>query len=282
MDYEAEYDNRARVPNHSEIIADWIAQSARLRGDVPAADIGVPYGPSSRQSLDILWPDATRQAPIVLFFHGGYWQRQHPREVSFVAQGCLAHGVAMALAGYDLAPHVPVGNIVAQARGAAVCLHHRVKRRIVVSGHSAGGHLAAALTATRWHEIDPRSPDDMVTAGLGLAGVYELAPLLSTRHNEALRLSESEADRLSPIHWSVPAGRRFSAYVGAEESGEFRRQSHDLASAWRAQGIEADSVEVKGANHFTVVNELADPTSAMVARLVELANASEERAELAA
>ncbi|MGU3496727.1 alpha/beta hydrolase [Xanthobacteraceae bacterium A53D] len=282
MDYEAEYDNRARVPNHPEILAEWVARSARLRGDVPAADIGVPYGPSSRQVLDILWPDATRQAPVVLFFHGGYWQRQHPREVSFVAQGCLANGVAMALAGYDLAPHVPVGHILAQARGAAVCLHHRIKRRMVVSGHSAGGHLAAALTATRWHDIDIRGADDMVTAGLGLSGVYELMPLVSTRLNEALRLSESEAERLSPIHWPVPAGRAFSAFVGGAESSEFRRQSHDLAAAWTAQGIAADSVEVAGADHFTIVNELADPNSAMVARLVALANGSEAPAELAA
>ncbi|WP_051356882.1 alpha/beta hydrolase [Azorhizobium doebereinerae] len=282
MDYETEYDNRARVPNHPDIVADWIARSARLRGDVPAADLGIPYGPSGRQVLDILWPDTHRQAPVVLFFHGGYWQRQHPREVSFVAQGCLAHGVAVALAGYDLAPHVPVGNIIAQARGAAVCLHHRIKRRMVVSGHSAGGHLAAALTATRWHDIDVRGADDMVTAGLGLSGVYELEPLVSTRLNEALRLNDAEARRLSPAFWPVPAGRTFSAYVGAEESAEFRRQSRDLAAAWTAQGVAADSVEVPGANHFTIVNELADPASPMVARLVALANAAEAGATLAA
>jgi len=117
VDYEAEYDNRARVPDFPDIVADWIARSARLRGDVPAADLGIPYGPSSRQILDVMWPDTTRKAPVVLFFHGGYWQRQHPREVTFVAQGCLAHGVAVALAGYDLAPDVPLS---AGARGGGV------------------------------------------------------------------------------------------------------------------------------------------------------------------
>ncbi|TDT88786.1 MULTISPECIES: alpha/beta hydrolase [Azorhizobium] len=282
MDYESEYDNRARVPEFPDIVAGWISRSAHLRGDVAAADLGIPHGPSPRQFLDILWPDATRQAPVVLFFHGGYWQRQHPREVTFVAEGCLAHGVAVALAGYDLAPHVPVGNIVAQARGAAICLHHRIKRRIVVSGHSAGGHLAAALTATRWHDIDVRGADDMVTSGLGISGVYDLEPLVSTRLNEALRLSEAEARRLSPIHWEVPAGRTFSAFVGAEESSEFRRQSRDFAVAWDEQGAVADSVEVPGANHFTVLDQLADPASAMVTRLVELARASEDAASLAA
>ncbi len=282
MDYEAEYDNRARVPNFADIVADWTERSARLRGSVAAADLGIPHGPSARQILDILWPDTTRQAPMVLFFHGGYWQRQHPRELTFVAEGCLAHGVAVALAGYDLAPNVPLRTIVSQARGAAVCLHHRIKRRMVVSGHSAGGHLAAALTATRWHDIDERGADDLVTAGVGLSGVYELEPLLSTRLNDALRLGEAEAQRLSPSLWPVPAGRQFSAVVGAEESGEFLRQSHDLAAAWRAQGIAADSATVPGANHFTIVNQLADPASALVARLVDLARATETDAPLAA
>lgn len=278
VDYEAEYDNRARVPAFPQIVADWIARSARLRGDVPAADLGIPYGPSGRQILDILWPDTTRQAPVALFFHGGYWQRQHPREVTFVAEGCLAHGVAVALAGYDLAPDVPVSTIVSQARAAAVCLHHRIKRRMVVSGHSAGGHLAAALTATHWHDIDERGADDIVTAGIGLSGVYELEPLLTTRLNDALRLGEAEARRMSPTFWDVPRGRAFSAFVGGEESSEFLRQSRDFAAAWTAKGIAADSAVIEGANHFSIVTQLADPASPMVARIVELARASEDAA----
>lgn len=269
MDHEGEYNNRARVPAWSEIFEDWRRRSAALRGTVGAADLGVPYGPTERQFLDILWPDTSRDAPVLLYIHGGYWQYSHPRDVTFVAEGCLAHGVAVAFAGYDLAPDVPLATIIRQVRGAAVTLHHRVRKRLAVAGHSAGGHLAAALTATSWHDLDTRGPDDLVAGGLGISGVYDVVPLVQTSMNEKLRLTPEEAERLSPVHWPVPEGRRFTAVAGGAESDEFRRQARDLAARWRAEGREADALEVADANHFTVVEQMADPASPMVRRVVE-------------
>lgn len=269
MDHEGEYNNRARVPAWSEIFEDWRRRSTTLRGTVGAADLGVPYGPTERQFLDILWPDTSRDAPVLLYIHGGYWQYSHPRDVTFVAEGCLAHGVAVAFAGYDLAPDVPLATIIRQVRGAAVTLHHRVRKRLAVAGHSAGGHLAAALTATSWHDLDTRGPDDLVAGGLGISGVYDVVPLVQTSMNEKLRLTPEEAERLSPVHWPVPEGRRFTAAAGGAESDEFRRQARDLAARWRAQGREADALEVADANHFTVVEQMADPASPMVRRVVE-------------
>lgn len=277
MDHEHEYNNRARVPEWADILSDWTRRSAALRGAAAAADLGVPYGPTKRQILDILWPDTSRAAPVALYIHGGYWQASHPRDVSFVAEGCLAHGVAVALAGYDLAPDVPLSTIISELRGAAVTLYHRVRRRVAVAGHSAGGHLAAALTATSWHELDTRGPDDIVTGGLGISGVYEVAPLVRTSLNEKLRLTEDEALRLSPAHWDVPPGRRFKAFVGAQESDEFRRQARDLAAGWTEKGTATAAHEVPDANHFTVVEEMADPSSPMVAALVAEARAAAER-----
>lgn len=278
MNHEREYNNRARVPAWPSISEAWRQRSAHLRGAVAAADLGVPYGPTARQFLDILWPDTNRDAPVLLYIHGGYWQYSHPRDVTFVAEGCLANGVAVALAGYDLAPDAPLAAIIRQVRGAAVTLHHRVRKRLAVAGHSAGGHLAAALTATAWHEIDTRGADDLVAGGVGIAGVYEVAPLVPTSMNEALRLSEAEAERLSPIAWPVPAGRTFTAFAGGDESEEFRRQARDLAARWSAAGIDAGAEEVPGANHFTVVEQMADPASRMVQRAVACARDAAGRA----
>ncbi|MEP9375755.1 alpha/beta hydrolase [Aquabacter sp. CN5-332] len=278
MDHEREYNNRARVPEWPRISEEWRQRSAALRGSAAAADLGIPHGPTQRQILDILWPDTSRSAPVVLYIHGGYWQYSHPRDVTFVAEGCLAHGVAVALAGYDLVPDVPLGTIINELRGAAVTLYHRVRRRLAVAGHSAGGHLAAALTATRWHELDTRGPDDIITGGLGISGVYEVEPLVKTSMNEKLRLTEDEARRLSPAFWDVPADRSFQAFVGAEESDEFRRQARDLVAGWGQKGATTASHEVAGTNHFTVVSEMANPQSAMVAALVAKARAAAARA----
>lgn len=273
MDHEVEYNNRARVPDHPAIFERWAHASAALRGAALAADLGVPYGAGPRQILDIVWPATDRQAPVVLFIHGGYFQSLHPRDFTFAAAGCLAHGVGMAFAGYDLAPFVPVGTILAQARAAAITLYRLVGRPLVVCGHSAGGHLAAALTATSWREIDVDTPDSLIPAGLGISGVYELEPLIPTSINKALKLDAAEARRLSPAFWPLPEGRVFDAFVGGAESAEFLRQSRDLAAQWRARGAEAQHFDVPDANHFTVVDALADPASHMVRRLVEMARA---------
>ena len=228
MDYETEYNNRARIAEWANIFASWRERSERTRGRAVAADLDLPFGPTTRQMLDIFWPDATRAAPVVLFIHGGYWQALHPRDLSFVAEGLNAHGVGVALAGHDLAPDVPLDTIVSQARAAAVYLFQRIHRRFAVTGHSAGGHLAAALTATAWSNVDPRVPDDMVPCGLGISGIYELAPLVHTTMNEKLNLSEDEALRLSPALWEVPAGRLFETFAGEFESAEFLRQGLSL------------------------------------------------------
>lgn len=274
LDLAVEYDNRARVPEYPAILEGLVRRSAAMRAEVAAADLGVPYGPSSRQILDILWPDPSRQAPVVLFFHGGYWQHGHPRNTSFVARGCLGHSVAVALAGYDLTPDVPLAGILAQARAAALCLARLVGRRVVACGHSAGAHLAAALLCTPWREQSPGAPADLVPAGIGLSGVYDVEPLVSTPLNTALLLTPEDARRLSPSAWAVPPGRVFDAVVGGEESREFLRQSRSLADIWATQGATTRYVEVPGANHFTVLDPLGDPESALVRRLVDLARAT--------
>ncbi|MFS8036210.1 alpha/beta hydrolase [Xanthobacter sp. AM11] len=271
MDYEVEYNNRARVSDHPAIFERWAKSSAAFRGAAVAADLGVPYGPDPRQFLDIFWPAPDRQAPVALFIHGGYWQSLHPRDFSFAAAGCLAHGVALALAGYDLAPLVPVGTILAQVRAATLTLYRLVGHPIAVSGHSAGGHLAAALAATSWRELDVDTPDDIVPAGIGISGVYDLEPLIATQMNKALHLDAEEARRLSPVLWPLPPGRVFETFAGGAESAEFLRQGRDLAAAWAARGARTACHEVAGANHFTVVDALADPSSHMVRRLVEMA-----------
>ncbi|MFG1347516.1 alpha/beta hydrolase [Xanthobacter autotrophicus DSM 431] len=276
MDYEVEYNNRARVPDHPAIFERWAHSSAAFRGQAVAADLGVPYGASPRQVLDIIWPSTDRQAPIALFIHGGYWQSLHPRDFTFAAAGVLSHGVALALAGYDLAPHAPLGTILAQTRAAAITLYRLLGRRMAVCGHSAGGHLAAALTATSWRAFDVDTPDDLIPSGIGISGVYEVEPIVSTSINKALRLDVEEARRLSPALWTLPPGRTFEAFVGAAESAEFLRQGRDVAAGWAAQGAVTAHHEVPGANHFTVVDTLSDPSSHMVRRLVEMARAAAE------
>jgi arylformamidase len=269
-DYECEYNNRARVPGHPAIIAAWKTDAEAYRRH-QGAELDVRYGPSPRMAIDIFHAagDGEKQ-PLVLFIHGGYWQGLDRRDFSHLAAGLNAQGISVAIPSYDLCPNVTVRQIVDQMRAAVAFLHARTGQPIVASGHSAGGHLTAALLATDWRTFDAALPRDLVPAGLAISGLFDLTPLLETSLNGALKLDKAEALALSPLFWRVPAGRHLEAWVGGDESDEFLRQSGEIARAWREMGAATAYRTVDGANHFTVVAPLVDPESAMTQALVRM------------
>ena len=269
IDYEVEYNNRARVPEHPDIFARWQRESKAYRAATARkAEIGISYGRSPRRTID-LFP-AGENAPLALFIHGGWWRSLEPAMFSQTARGPNAHGVTVAVVGYDLCPQVSIARIIEQLRAACLLLWHKRRQRIFVYGHSAGGHLAACLVATDWKTLALDPPIDLVPAGYAISGVFDLAPLTKTSVNADLKLDEKSAHDLSPLHWRVPAGRSLDAVVGALESSEFLRQSHAIVDGWKGKATTRYE-EIAGANHFTVVDPLADPASAMTKRVVELA-----------
>jgi arylformamidase len=274
VDYEVEYNNRARVPEYAEIFARWQRDAAGYRDRMKAeenAELGLAYGTSARQKVDLFFPDATGHTPLALFVHGGYWRSLDASSFSHVSAGLNARGVAVAVAGYDLCPDVTIGQIINQIRTACLFLWRRFGQRLMVYGHSAGGHLAACMVATDWKKLDPKAPIDLVPAGYSISGLFDLTPLIKTAMNVDLRLDDTEVARISPMYWPVTRGRVFDAVVGGLESSEFLRQSHIITDNWRQRGIETRYEEVPGANHFTVIDPLSDPNSAMTARCAELA-----------
>ncbi len=273
-DYEAEYNNRARVPEHPGIIAGWKEAAAAYRASHANAELGVAYGASPRRILDIFWPGAARDAPLALFIHGGYWQALEPSFFSHLAKAANANGIAFALCGYDLCPQVRLGEIVEQVRTAALFLWMRHKRRIVASGHSAGGHLTACLLATEWKKYESAAPEDLVPSGLSISGLFDLTPLVPTSVNHALKLDTAEAAKNSPLHWPLSGRRVLDAWVGGAESAEYLRQSRTVAEAWKNRGAETAYREIEGANHFTVLDPLNDPESPISRRLAALAAGS--------
>jgi arylformamidase len=274
VDYEAEYNNRARVPEHPQIFARWAQEAAAYRERMKTeenAEIGLAYGPSARQTVDLFFPDTTGHTPLAMFIHGGYWRSLEASAFSHMAAGLNARGIAVAVAGYDLVPQVTIAQIIDEIRTACLFLWRRFGQRLMIYGHSAGGHLAACMVATDWRKLDPKAPVDLVPAGYSVSGVFDLKPLVHTAMNTDFKLNEPAAAAISPLWWPVPRGRAFDAVVGGIESAEFLRQSRTLADDWRQRGIETRYEAVPGANHFTVIDPLADPASAMTARCAALA-----------
>jgi arylformamidase len=268
IDYEAEYNNRARVPEHPSLIAGWARDAQAWRESQRLAFQTISYGPGPRNTIDVF--PSRNQGAMVVFIHGGYWQALDGSLFSHLAAGLNAHGVSVAIPSYDLCPQVSIDDIIAQMRSAARELA-RLGRRLVVSGHSAGGHLAACLMATDWPSIDAALPRDLVKAAYAISGLFDLGPLLKTSVNNALGLDDTAAWRASPLFWPPPSHGSLDAVVGGDESAEYFRQSRTIVSAWSRGGIETRFAEVPGANHFTAIAPLADPNSPMTSRLRDLA-----------
>src|SRR4051794_26923597 len=140
----------------------------------------IPYGPGERHRIDLFSGDGA--GAIVVFIHGGYWQALDGSFFSHLAGGLNAHGVSVAIPSYDLCPQVSVDDIIGQMRMAARELA-RLGRRLVISGHSAGGHLAACLMATDWRSVDPALPQDLVKGTYAISGLFDLGPLVQTSVN---------------------------------------------------------------------------------------------------
>jgi arylformamidase len=260
---DAAYNNGAAVAERDTIVADWAARSAEVRREHPE-HLDLRYGDAPRERLD-LFLAADPNAPTLAFIHGGYWQMNDKENFAFLAEGPLALGINVALIGYTLAPAARLDGIVAEVRHAAQWLAGRLGHfgadtaRLYVSGWSAGGHLTASTITL-----------PVVRGGLAISGIFDLEPIRLSYLNERLGLDEAEAERNSPLlHMPPMAGELIVAY-GTSELPELQRQSIEYGQAWVERGLPGHVLPVDGANHFKILETLADPKGVLAQALVAL------------
>lgn len=260
---DAAYNNRAHTPDFQRHVDRWQAESVAARRSVPCR-LDLAYGPSPRQRLDVFSPPgpaATGGRPALLYFHGGYWQGNHKDSYSFPAPQVTEAGALYIAATYDLCPFVTMSELIEQVRGAVIWLHGNATsigldpRRITVTGHSAGGHIAASLAHTDWTAYG--LPAAAIAGALPLSGLYDLEPIRLCYLNDACRMDAAEARRLSPIHHIARLAPPMVLAVGAAELPELVRQTRDYAQALTAAGLPpAAVIETHGDNHFSVLDRL--------------------------
>ena len=259
---QSQYDNSGKIAGSAELVGRYPVQASAFRARHAHAEYALPYGSDPRQQLDIFWPGSGRDAPLALFIHGGYWQRGDRSQWSHVAAGLVTHGIAVAVPSYPICPAVSMTALVDAVRDVVPFLHHRHGKPVFVTGHSAGGHLAAMLLATDWAAYG--LPADAISAAMPISGLFDLAPLRLTSINDALGMDAAEAHALSARFLPAP-GRPFRAVVGGDEGPEYFQQSRGLADAWVGRWE-----TLAGHHHFSIVDELADPASRLVAIAIEL------------
>ena len=247
-DREHAYSARRWAPNAEEITQGWRDRSAEVAAR--GAHQSVSYGDSDRQKLH-LFPAQDSAAPAIFFIHGGYWQVFEPESFFFLADELNKAGFSAILPGYDLCPNVRLTDICRQVERAFDAVFARVGKPILVSGHSAGGHL------TGWVMTRPANKD-RVAAGLPISGVYEPEPLIGTWINDKVGMDTEEAARCSSMRAPVQAICPTRTLVGADEADQFQQQAKLWTDKLKDAGADADWISISGCNHFNILDHVPD------------------------
>jgi arylformamidase len=254
------YNNRELVRDYARHLREWSAASAdAMRGGSRALD--VRYGPGPNEHLDIFRADREK-APVLVFIHGGYWRMLDKKDHAFVAPPFTKEGVCVVVPNYALCPAVTIPEIVMQMVRALAWTWRHIEEhggdrdRIVVAGHSAGGHLAAMMAACLWQVHDARLPADLVKGALSISGLHDLDPIMHTPFLQpTLQLTPKQVQMASPGYFPPPASTKLFAVCGALESEEFHRQLTLIRDAWGEERVPVCEM-IAGCNHFSVLEAM--------------------------
>ena len=260
MDLDRAYANGAFIPGSESLPAQWAADAAAFRDQLAGrAKLDLSYGPEARQKFDLFLPESAPRG-LLIFVHGGYWLAFGRESWSHFAAGALARGYACAIPSYTLAPQARISEMTAEIDAAVCAAARMIDGPVVVTGHSAGGHLSARmgcddrqrLVAARVVRVVPISP------------VAELAPLMQTKMNNDLRLTDAEAQTESPARRTLRAGCEAHVWVGGQERPAFLWQARTLSEEWGCPWtVDPDR------HHFNVIEPLTDPNSSLIAACLE-------------
>jgi arylformamidase len=254
--------NGVHVPASADLVAGWDRRSLEMRAQ-HSDRLDLRYGPRERNRIDFF--KAGEKAPTLLFIHGGYWQTRAKETFALFAGGAMAHGINVALTGYTLAPDATLDEIVGEIHAGIDYLAGQLPalggdaRGIVVSGWSAGGHLASMALS---------NPN--VRAGIAISGIYDLEPVRHSYLNAKLGLDEATSRRNSPMMQAGGAPKPLSLVVGDAELPLLRKQTADFAGHRARYGLPVTYEEISGANHFTIMNEMLSPTGRITTLIRQL------------
>lgn len=268
------YNVRRAIPEHPEVFARWRAEGDHYRESKPDALIDLTYGPDPKQRLDLFPANQGKTdppSPLIVLIHGGYWQALDKADNRQMARALNAAGYAVAVLNYRLCPDVGIEAIVYDVAAASGWLIQHATRldldgsKMAILGHSAGAHLAAMLACQYANkEATPRFP----IRYLGLvSGVYDLNPLIATRINDKLGLTEDHARMLSPAHLTPPSGLVVDTWVGEHETAGFFDQHRLLRLRWGDSVALSDTV-IEATDHLSIWDQLAVPDSRLATRTV--------------
>jgi len=267
-DWNNAYANGANIARSDRWPAAW-AEPARAFRDTLAAEgrarIDIAYGDRPRNRFDLFLPKATPKG-LVVFIHGGYWLESDKSDWSHLAKGAVDSGFAVAMPSYTQCPDIRIAGIVHEIGAAIGTAAAMVGGPLMLTGHSAGGHLASRMVTIS----TPLAADvaKRIRHVVSISGLHDLRPLMRTGMNEALAIDEAEAQAESPALLRPVDGVRITCWAGGGERSEFLRQNALLANIWTGLGATTSAIVEPDRHHYDIVDGLADPAHALTRTLI--------------
>jgi len=265
MDLDVAYENGAFIPDGAKYPDKWQAAAHSWREvehSLGRARLNIAYGNAARQQLDLFYP-AGKPNGLVVFIHGGYWRGLDRKMWSHLSKGVTTRGWAMAIPSYTLAPEARISEITDEIAAAVGFAATQVDGGVVITGHSAGGHLSARMMC---RDVDlPAGVEARLKRSVPISPLSDLTPLMGTKMNEDLRLDEAEVILESPINCTALRSGEVTVWVGAEERPAFLDQARWLTQAWEHAKLRV----APGRHHFDVIEELEQPESPLTNTLLE-------------
>ena len=259
MDWDRAYANADFIPDGASYPARWQAAATAFRATANAR-LDLSYGTGARHRYDLFLPEGTAKG-LIVFIHGGYWLETGRSDYSHLAAGPLAHGWAVAMPSYTLAPQARIAQMTGEIAAAVTAAAAQVAGPIVITGHSAGGHLTARMACA-----DAALPADVaarIARSMPISPLADLETLALTGMNADLHLDAAEIAAESPARLPRRPGTEVLVWVGGQERPAFLWQARLLSEAWDCAWHVAP-----GRHHFDVIAPLTEADSDLTMALV--------------
>lgn len=254
-DWDDAYANMAHIEGSEHYPEQWSNRASAYRQHLGAIKLqaDIAYGAQPREHMDIVLPNEPAKG-LAIFVHGGYWMRMDKSYWTDLAEGARARGWAVCIPSYTLTPEVSISHITRQIASAITAAASRIDGPIRLAGHSAGGHLVSRMICN--DSMLDKTITQRIEHTLSISGLHDLRPLMMTKMNEILQLSDTEA-RAESVALLHPAGSpALTSWVGGGERPEFIRQAKLIALMWEGLGATTECIIDGMHNHFTVIDDL--------------------------
>lgn len=227
----------------------------------------IVFDPVNKLTLNVFAPEKQdQQYPVLVFIHGGNWLTGEKETYNFFGKGMAGNGIVTAIIDYRLSPATDYKGMAKDAATAVNWIKENIKgyggdtSKIFVSGHSAGGHLAALIMtdSSYFQNLKITNPvkGSILIDPFGLD--MESYLLNSTNKKDKIYLpifstDTNEWKKASPINYLNAKQRPFLVYIGSNTYAAIKTDVNNFMKKIKYLRPETKLIEVEGKRHAGMI-----------------------------